>query len=523
MDRPSLALILHAHLPWVRHPEHERFLEESWFYESVAECYLPLLRVLGGWARDRVPGRITLSVSPTLGAMWDDSLLRQRFRRWLEARVELGEQETFRTRWLGPLNAVALFHRDRFRALLEFWDAIHGDLSAAWRDLATAGVVELMPCAGTHGLLPFLVDQPGSLRAQCALAQAEHRRRFGQTATGLWLPECSYRREIEPMVRAAGFRWFVLETHGLHHAEPVPRHAHWAPVLTPQGLAAFARDPASARQVWSRETGYPGDPCYRDFYQDLGFELDADYVEPCLPAPGIRGFTGFKYRRITGPTDDKEPYDRNAALERVRVHAAHFVEARLADLGKAAQGQEGALVTTAPYDAELFGHWWFEGPEFIDAVGRIAAEKGLELVTPSAFLAEHPRQALAQPAASSWGEHGYWRLWLNEGNAWIQSHLRPADRRMAEMVAATDEHDTTRWALLKTAGRELLLAQASDWPFILRTGTSPDYARRRVVRHLENFWKLADVWRDGGGAQPSLPDETPDLFPTLDPAWWRPQ
>jgi 1,4-alpha-glucan branching enzyme len=521
VNRPSLALILHAHLPWVRHPEHERFLEESWFYEAMAECYLPLLRVLGGWVRDRVPARITVSVSPTLGAMLEDPLLRGRFRRWLEARLELAEQETFRTRWLGPVNAVAQFYHARFGWMLGLWDEIGGDVLKALRALADAGVLEPMTCAGTHGLLPFLVDQPGSLHAQTALAQAEFRRWFGRASTGLWLPECSYAPGIEHSVREAGFRWLVVETHGLHHASPVPPALHLAPAVTPEGLAVVARDPESARQVWSRDTGYPGDPVYRDFYHDIGFELDADYVDACLPAPGIRGFTGIKYSRITGPTDAKEPYDRATALERVRVHAEHFVESRLVQLAEAAKHHEIPLLVTAPYDAELFGHWWFEGPEFIDAVGRIAAVRGLDLVTPTQFLAEHPQQALTHPAASSWGEHGYWRLWLNEGNAWVRGHLRPADRRMSEMVAATSESESARWELLKHAGRELLLAQASDWPFILRTGTSPDYARQRIVHHLETFWKLETLWRVGGEQEAGRLVTDAALFPTLDPSWWR--
>jgi 1,4-alpha-glucan branching enzyme len=517
MNSGCLALILHAHLPWVRHPEHERFLEESWFYEALSECYLPLLRVLGGWATDKVQARITLSVSPTLAAMLADPLLRERFQRRLEAQVELAEQEVFRTRWLGLLNAAAEFHAERFRWLHGFYTGLHGDVLGALRSLADTGVVELMTCSATHALLPFLAEQPGSLRAQAQLAQTEFTRWAGRPSQGFWLPECSYNPAVEPALKAAGFRWFVVETHGLHHATPRPSAGHLAPAITPQGLGVIARDPESARQVWSREIGYPGDFAYRDFYRDIGFELDLDYVEPCLPSPGLRGLTGFKYSRITGPTDAKEPYDRAAALERTREHARHFVESRPRQLEQATGTTP--LLLTAPYDAELFGHWWFEGPEFLDQVGRIAAANGLKMVTPSEFFSQQPDQPVVQPAASSWGEHGYWRLWLNEGNAWIQGHLRPADRRMTEMVEATAALDTAAQRLLKEAARELLLAQASDWPFILRTGTSPEYARQRVIRHLERFWKLERHWREDTG--PDQSNSAEDLFPTLDPAWWN--
>ncbi|HYG34539.1 MAG TPA: 1,4-alpha-glucan branching protein domain-containing protein, partial [Clostridia bacterium] len=101
-----------------------------------------------------------------------------------------------------------------------------------------------------------------------------------------------------------------------------------------------------------------------------------------------------------------------------------------------------------------------------------------------------PTNQVSTPAASSWGEEGYWRVWLNEKNEWIYPHLQKAQERMTELARRFTEPDALQARALRQAGRELLLAQASDWPFILRTGTSPDYARKRVKSHLLRFTRL---------------------------------
>jgi 1,4-alpha-glucan branching enzyme len=297
---------------------------------------------------------------------------------------------------------------------------------------------------------------------------------------------------VGPVLKEAGLRWFALESHGLLHATPQPRFGVHAPILTAHGLAAFGRDPESARQVWSRTEGYPGDPRYRDFYRDIGYDLDFEYVQPYLPSPDHRGFTGIKYHRITGPTDEKKVYEPARALEAAASHAEHFLDARHRQLHHAAGvlGQPPLLLM--PYDAELFGHWWFEGMEFVDRFVRQACRQAddFQLTTPGDYLQAHPTHQLAAPAASSWGEHGYYKAWLNETNDWILPHLDNAQHRMTDLARRFKRPAALVTRALNQAARELMLAQASDWPFILRTGTSPDYARKRVEVHLLRFNNL---------------------------------
>ena len=207
------------------------------------------------------------------------------------------------------------------------------------------------------------------------------------------------------MLQEAGIRWFVLDTHGLLHASPRPRYGVYAPVFTPNGIAAFGRDLDSAKQVWSKHEGYPGDFRYRDFYRDIGYDLDFDYVKPHLPSTGLRSFTGIKYYAITGPSGDKRVYDRTAALHAAGEHAGHFLSERIRQAERLADILQRPPLVLSPYDAELFGHWWYEGPEFLDYLVRkiIHDQDTVKLTTPWEYLRGHPTQQVSRPSASSWG------------------------------------------------------------------------------------------------------------------------
>jgi len=524
-----LALVLHAHLPFVRHPEHERFLEETWLFEAITETYLPLLESLGRWQRDGLDARLTLTLTPTLCSMLQDPLLQSRYERHLGELIELAGKEVHRTRLEEPFHRLALFYRDRFHQAREVYLACGRDLVSAFRQFQDAGRLEIITSAATHALLPLLADHPPSLRAQVLVARDHYRACFGRDPRGLWLPECAYVEGLDSVLQEANIRWFITDTHGLMHAQPQPRYATYAPVFTPSGIAAFGRDPESARQVWSRHEGYPGDPRYRDFYRDIGFDLDHDYVQPYLPARGQRGFTGIKYHRITGRGPEKQVYDRPAALQVADEHAARFVAARKAQIQPLAGALDRPPLIVAPYDAELFGHWWYEGPEFLDCLMRHACreQKDLELITPGEYLRRHPTNQVATPSPSSWGEEGYWRVWLNEKNEWIYPHLRAAQERMTELVRRHQSRGGVPPApseerLLQQAARELLLAQASDWPFILRTGTSPDYARKRVKEHLLRFTRIYEQLSTGQ-CDPQWLQQVEDrdnLFPALNYQYW---
>jgi 1,4-alpha-glucan branching enzyme len=520
-----LALVLHAHLPYVRHPEYPRFYEESWFFEAVAECYLPLLTAMAAWNRDGVPWRLTLTLTPTLCAMLDDALLRSRTERYLVEWLELAAKETERHLLQPEFCAVAEFYQERGAALLEQWRTLRGDLLGAFRRHQDDGHLEILTCAATHALLPLWLEQPAAIRAQLAVAKADYHRHFGRWPDSLWLPECAWDPALEPFLAEAGLRRFVVEAHGLVFATPRPRCATFAPVVTPGGLTVFGRDPASARQVWSRHGGYPGDPRYREFHQDLAHDAEWEYLRPHLPGVPERVFTGFKYHRVSTGAGPKEIYQRAAALAAVRDHAEHFVAQR-ADVVSAAAAEmpDREPLVVAPFDAELFGHWWFEGPEFLDAVvRRTATEPRLELTHLREFAAEFPGQQVAVPARSSWGEGGHLGVWLDESNAWM---LGPVQAATAEMIrlargfARTTPPEPIE-RMLRQAGRELLLAQASDWPFLVKMATAGAYPAERFRQHVGNFRLLAAALSgDPAAAPPELAEleRRHPLFPDLD---WR--
>ncbi len=519
-----LSLVLHAHLPFVRHPEHAQFLEENWLYEAITETYLPLVQVMDGWLREGMDTRLTLSLSPTLCAMLLDPLLQDRYVRHLDGLIELAEKEMLRTTWDKAYAPLARMYQERFHSLRKTYFDYGRNLVGAFRKFQEAGKLEIFTCAATHALLPLLADHPPSLRAQILVARDYHRHCFGQPPRGIWLPECAYVEGVEPCLQEAGIRCFITDTHGILHARPRPRYGVFAPLFTRHGLAAFGRDLDSARQVWSKHEGYPGDPRYRDFYRDIGFDLDFDYVKPHLPVPTARSFTGIKYHSITGHGQEKLVYDRPAALQAAGEHAQHFLDARLRQVAQLSGILERPPLILSPYDAELFGHWWYEGPEFLDYLVRklVFDQQAIVLTTPPDYLRRHPTQQVAAPSASSWGEEGYWKVWLNETNEWIYPHLRIAQERMTELARRFPTPDPLAERALKQAARELLLAQSSDWPFILRTGTSPDYARKRVKDHLLRFitlheqlttTRVDETWLAGVEAMDNL-------FPDVDYRYW---
>jgi 1,4-alpha-glucan branching enzyme len=365
-----LSIVLHAHLPFVRHPEHEKFLEESWLFEAITETYIPLIQTLEGWRRDGIEAHITLSLSPTLCTMLLDPLLRGRYERHLNGLVDLAEKEIHRTHWDRAFRELAWMYHHKFTLARETWRHCEGNLVGAFRKFQDEGRIEIITTGATHGLLPLLANHPPSIRAQILTARDHYRSCFGRDPRGIWLPECAYVAGVETFLQEANIRWFILDTHGVLHAKPRPRYGTFAPVFTPNGIAAFGRDFDSSRQVWSKHEGYPGDVRYRDFYRDIGFDLDFDYVKPHLPSPDNRGFTGMKYYRITGGAGPKEIYQRDHALQAASEHARHFLNERVTQVERLAGILDRPPLIIAPYDAELFGHWWYEGPEFLDFFAR---------------------------------------------------------------------------------------------------------------------------------------------------------
>ncbi|MFM7150527.1 MAG: glycoside hydrolase family 57 protein, partial [Gemmataceae bacterium] len=362
-----LTLVLHAHLPYVRHPEFDDFLEEDWLYEAITETYIPLLEIFENLQRDGIDWRLTLSISPTLAGMLADPLLQQRYLRHIDNLLALTTKELERTRWEPKFHALAQMYHTRFTHCRDvFANQYEGNLLLGFKRFFDAGNLELITCTATHGFLPLMVVGREAIRAQVEVGCQEFARHFGRRPQGIWLPECGFAEGVDEVLAEAGIRFFFLDSHGVLFARPRPRHGVFAPIRCPKsGVVAIGRDTESSKQVWSSVEGYPGDYQYREFYRDVGFDLDYDYIKPHLHQIGIRSLLGVKYYKITGQTNQKQPYDPRAALDKAAEHAGNFLFNREKQVEWLAGAMDRPPLIVAPYDAELFGHWWFEGPDFL--------------------------------------------------------------------------------------------------------------------------------------------------------------
>lgn len=521
-EKGYLALVLHAHLPFVRHPEYDDFLEEDWFFEAVTETYLPLLDMMSRLTTERVNFRLTMSLTPPLCAMLSDPLLQSRYRRYLYKLIELSEKESARTRNIPAFHGSAQMYEKKLKRCRQIYDDwFRGNLLQAFRQFQDQGVLEIITCAATHGYLP-LMNQRQAARAQVRVAADDYQRHFGRRPRGIWFPECAYSPGSDILLQEQGIRFFFMESHGVLFGSPRPRYGVYAPVYCPSGVAAFARDMESAHQVWSGETGYPGDPRYREFYRDVGYDLDYEYVKPYLHSDGVRRNVGLKYYKITGkvPLHAKDPYHPQAAQELAAQHAGNFMFNRQKQLEHLGGLLQKKPIIVAMYDAELFGHWWYEGPDFLEYLFRKIHfdQKDIRLITPSEYLAENPNNQVIQPEMSSWGDKGYHEVWLNSANDWIYRHLHKAAEYMMELAELNSAATGVRARALNQAARELYLAQSSDWAFLMTVGTAITYAQKRTKDHLQRFLTLHDQIRRGEISESYLSEleRRDNIFPQLD-------
>ena len=523
MGKGYLSLILHAHLPFVRHPEYHAFLEEDWLFEAITETYIPLIDVFDKLIDEGINFRITMSLTPPLISMLTDELLQSRYIRYLEKRIQLSGKEIERTKHQPEFNRLAQMYYKHFsNARYVFAEKYHRNIIHAFKKFQDMGKLEVITCGATHGYLPLMNNNVNAMRAQINVAVQHYEKHFGRKPRGIWLPECAYEPVVDQLLKDAGIRFFITETHGILFASPRPKYGIYAPIYCPTGVAAFGRDMESSRQVWSSKDGYPGDFSYRDFYRDVGFDLDYDYIRPYLHGDGKRTNVGIKYYRITGKTDHKEPYSPERALDKAAEQAGNFMFNREKQIEHLASIMDRKPIVVAPYDAELFGHWWFEGPDWINFLFRKIAfdQKTISLITPMEYLEMYPVNQVSTPSLSSWGYKGYNEYWLNDSNDWIYRHLHKAAERMVEL--AQKFSDTNGNALknraLNQAARELLLAQSSDWAFIMKTGTMVEYAAKRTKEHLFRFTRLYDDIRANNIDATRLSDiEGKDnIFPDID-------
>ena len=562
----GLTITLHGHLPYVlRHGVWPH--GEDWLYEAAAETYLPLLGMIGHCVLHRVPPRFVLGLTPVLLEQLDHGLFKQGFEHYLADRIDRAGQDRadFERGGNGHLAYLAGRWVETFERLGAQFAEIGRDIPAAYARHAQAGHIQLLTSAATHAYLPLLYED-SSIRAQVRAGVASSRRILGLSPTGMWLPECAYRPDgawyppiqwsgkgsrigVEHLVADEGIDHFFVEHHLIERAnseyvwqgdgwqrvswDAAPgdpgrgwRSVHEAHAVNSDGtaacrVAALGRDPKVCEQVWSGTVGYPADGVYLEFHKKQG------------PRRGLR------YWKVTGKgvdLGDKDPYHPDDIAGRVFEHARHFcdyVKSRLWDYHRNT-GRYGLVA--ANFDAELFGHWWFEGPQFLrDVVLTLNADPDVELVTAEQYLEQHRPDKIVSMPEGSWGDGGDHRVWSNPRVNWMWDIEYRCEANFGKATYELPWHTNEQIKqLLEDAGRELLLLQASDWPFAITRGQAVDYGTKRFMQHVSRFETLLDLAEKLAGDSAYLGKlseveqfEVKDaeihdvIFPEVDLNWWR--
>ena len=548
-----LSFVLHAHLPFIHHPESDNYLEETWLYEAISETYIPLLQNFKKLVEEGVDFKITMNITPPLLSMLDSKLLQKKYINYLEKHIELAEKEIKRTADNPKINELSKYYFYRYSNDLYLFKKVYKcNLIAEFKKYQDLGVLEIIACGATHGYFPMLYVNEKTIRAQIAVGVQTYEKYFGKKPRGIWLPECGYVPEADKYLREFGLEYAIVETHGIVYANPTPIYGTFAPIVSPRGFTVFGRDLESSRQVWSSVNGYPGDYNYREFYRDIGYEADYEYIRPYIAYDGVRVNTGIKYNRITGQTDNKDIYNIQWAKDSAKQQAEHFLNSRNKQIEHVSKYMDKPPIILCPYDAELFGHWWYEGPYWLYILFKkiYSDECNFELITPSEYLDRYPETQECEPCRSSWGANGYSEVWINHSNDYAHKHLHTAGDRMceiayefrssaSELTSMENEIETLRMSkkpvtkitstkkykqiklkvrALNQLARELLLAQSSDWLFIITNNTMVDYAHKRIKEHIGRFTKLYNQIKSDNIDENFLKDiELKDaIFPDID-------
>ena len=534
-DKNSLGYLtftLHSHLPYVvNHGTWPHGME--WLHEAAAETYLPLLRVFGELEQQGLALKANVNLSPILLEQLAHPVFKDEFPKYLLRKVKAAHKdaEDFGLQGEQHMVQVARFWQHFYEQALRQFDDLSSDIIRGFRHFYESGAIEIITCGATHGYFPLL-GTDASIRAQVKTGVETHERYFDQKPKGIWLPECGYRpagawefpvslnghgapQSRRPVYRAGveqilaeyGLEFFYVDTHLVDSSTrftpyqwlagdvPVameipsdhPQKNFYHPYFaaSPDSnshVAFFTRDPRTGIQVWSGDHGYPGDPNYLEFHKKRW--------------PG-----GNRYWRITGNKIDlglKQAYDPQVAQALTQDHAAHFAHITAKAIKQYGGNGPGVPILTAPFDAELFGHWWFEGAEWLRNVAMQFArpESPLKLVTCAEYLAKFPPAASVGLPEGSWGAESNNSVWLNENTAWTWKHIYPAEMAVQQMAnSGLWRGNETATRLARQICRELLLLESSDWQFLITTKHARDYAEKRFNTHLEQFRTLLDGWR----------------------------
>ncbi|MBO4816455.1 MAG: DUF1957 domain-containing protein [Clostridia bacterium] len=520
-EKGYVSFILHAHLPFVHHPESEDYLEEEWLFEAISETYIPLLLNFKKLEEEKVDFRITMTLTPPLLSMLDNKLLQKRYIKYLKKHIELCKKETIRTLYDKKLNELSHYYLNRYSNDLHvFKDIYNCNLIEAFKHFQDIGVLEIITCGATHGYFPVLYVNEKAVKAQIAVGVQVYEKYFGKKPRGIWLPECGYVSEVDKYLKEFGIEYIITESHGILYADPTPIYGTFAPIVSPEGIVAFGRDIESSKQVWSSICGYPGDFNYREFYRDIGYDADYEYIKPYIAKNGARVNTGIKYYRITGKTEFKDYYNVQRAMESSEMQAGHFLDSRVKQIDELNKFMVVPPFILCPYDAELYGHWWYEGPYWLYILFKkiYYDDCNFKLITPSEYIDKYPTMQISSPCRSSWGANGYSEVWLNPTNDYAHKHLHAACDRMCELAFLFPNAKGLKKKALNQCARELLLAQSSDWLFIITNGTMVDYAKKRIKDHIGRFTTLYEQIKNDNINEEFLKDisKKDNIFPDID-------
>lgn len=554
-------LCLHSHMPYVlSHGKSPHGTD--WIDESAVECYLPLLEVLDRLHAQGIKPRWTVNITPILAEQLADESFKAGFEDYCETKIAYVREDAAKFEAENELQFVGLaaFWERLFRkALDQFRHRWGRSIVEGFRYFQDQGCIEIITCGATHGYLPLLGTDE-SVRAQVSLGVETYRKHFGRKPHGIWLPECAYRPSYEwhapagdlaPFRRSGvdeilaqnGISYFFVDSHMIRGGQPLGTYAAKFPQLaelfersskffTPSeeerseyecyalqtGVSCFARDSETTHKVWSGDHGYPGDPYYLEFHKQL--------------YPGRH-----RYWRISEDKRElgnKKPYDPWVAFDRVTSHAADMVQTLKSTMGqyRGVSGHEGTV--TAMYDTELFGHWWWEGPEFLyQCAVQMHNDPDIQCMSGSDLLEHNPPDKVIHLPEGSWGEGGYHYVWLNDGNKWTWERLYPAEQELLRLVQLQEgKQNKQATEIVVQAAREILLAEASDWQFLISTLSAQDYAELRFQDHIDRFTMLAGMARAVLGGRELSEAEITYLkdcrlkdapFPDLDLSHWGSQ
>ena len=554
-------------MPWVvNHGTWPHGIE--WLHEAAAETYLPLLRVLRNLEREGIPANFNINLSPILLEQLAHPYFIAEFPKYLTRKIIAAREDEayFIQSGDAHLTETARFWGRFFSTTLEDFKALDGEIIKGFRHFSDTGLIEILTCGATHGYLPLLGTDE-SVRAQIRTAVDSHRRHLNQRPRGIWVPECGYRpagfweypvatageRETLPGYERIGIEqalsesrldYFFVDTHLIEESRRIP--SPYGPpdsrlprdpkleqaIQRPQrnlyqpyyvdgpydkrfAISVFPRDPSTGLQVWSGDTGYPGDANYLDFHKKR--------------FPG-----GHRYWQVTGPNvdmGDKLVYWPHQAAERAKDHASHFVHLVYETLQSGFNDQIPPVLSS-PFDAELFGHWWFEGPIWLESVCRILHEHdtGIATITCSQYLDLYPRASFIAMPEGSWGAEGSHQVWMNPETSWTYTHMYPAELYVREVCTGGEWQESelgTR--IVQQLCRELLLMESSDWQFLITTGAARDYGEMRFLTHNDQFVELKAIWEaflHDGSLNEHLNrrlheiEQRDSIFPDIDPAYW---